>query len=56
MKKLIPFLLVFAPLFAPAQNKNLLQKLSQLPDYQFFTPVESTRDWLIHPITAPPPC
>lgn len=53
MKKSIPILLALTPIFALAQNPNLLQKLTQLPDYQFFTPADPSQDWLIHPITTP---
>ncbi len=53
MKKLILVFLALAPIFALAQTPNLITKLTQLPDPQFFTPTEKDKDWLVHPIATP---
>ncbi|MBI1225067.1 MAG: alpha-galactosidase [Bacteroidetes bacterium] len=53
MNKLHLLALAIFPFFALAQKPTLLQKLTQLPDYQFFTPADPNSDWLIHPITTP---
>ncbi len=53
MKNILSVSLAFLPLFALAQNLSLLEKIGQLPDYQFFTPADNGSDWLVHPVTTP---
>ncbi len=53
MKKLLFRCLVVCPFFALAQNQTLLDKAAQLPEYQFFTPAEKEKDWLIHRVETP---
>ncbi len=51
--RIATILLAILPFFALAQNPNLTTKLSQLPDYQFFTPTEKDKDWLVHRVETP---
>lgn len=53
MRKSFFCLLFFLPFFVLAQNPALLQRLAQLPDYQFFTPAAPGSDWLVHSIPTP---
>ena len=53
MKHRILYLFLLAPLFSLAQSPQLLEKAAQLPDYQFFTPADKEKDWLVHPINTP---
>lgn len=53
MKNFCAIIFSLLSLCALAQSPNLSQKLSLLPDYQFFTPAPKDQDWLVHPISTP---
>jgi len=53
MKNSILFYLLVLSNFALAQNTTLLQKRSELPDYQFFTSVDNNVEWLVQPASTP---